>query len=53
MNIKLAEAVKPFCEKLQSVIENGHEIAVITHMDADGITLRALAQGTALELSLI
>jgi RecJ-like exonuclease len=38
MNIKLAEAVKPFCEKLQSVIENGHEIAVITHMDADGIT---------------
>jgi len=38
MNIKLAEAVKPFCEKLQSVIENGREIAVITHMDADGIT---------------
>ena len=38
MSIKLAEALKPFCEKLQSVIENGREIAVITHIDADGIT---------------
>jgi single-stranded-DNA-specific exonuclease len=38
MSIKLAEALKPFCEKLRSVIENGSEIAVITHIDADGIT---------------
>ena len=38
MSIKLAEALKPFCEKLRSVIENGNEIAVITHIDADGIT---------------
>lgn len=38
MSIKLAEALKPFSEKLRSVIENGSEIAVITHIDADGIT---------------
>jgi single-stranded-DNA-specific exonuclease len=38
MSIKLAEALKPFCEKLRSAIENGSEIAVITHIDADGIT---------------
>ena len=35
---KLAEALKPFCEKLRTVVENGNEIAVITHLDADGIT---------------
>jgi len=38
MSSKLVEALKPFCEKLRSVVENGHEIAVITHLDADGIT---------------
>jgi RecJ-like exonuclease len=35
---KLIEALKPFCEKLRSVVENGSEIAVVTHLDADGIT---------------
>lgn len=34
----LVEALKPFCEKIRSVVENGSEIAVITHLDADGIT---------------
>jgi RecJ-like exonuclease len=38
MSNKLVEALKPFCEKLRSVVENGSEIAVITHLDADGIT---------------
>ena len=38
MSAKLAEALKPFCEKLRSVIENGSEIAIVTHLDADGIT---------------
>lgn len=38
MSSKLVEALKPFCEKLRSVVENGSEIAVITHLDADGIT---------------
>ncbi|HKZ61925.1 MAG TPA: DHH family phosphoesterase [Nitrososphaera sp.] len=37
-SVKLVEALKPFCEKLRSVVENGSEIAVITHLDADGIT---------------
>lgn len=32
------EGLKNICEKLRSVIENGNEIAVITHLDADGIT---------------
>ena len=35
---KLVEALKPFCEKLRSVVENGREISIITHLDADGIT---------------
>ncbi|HEV8404509.1 MAG TPA: DHH family phosphoesterase [Nitrososphaera sp.] len=35
---KLVEALKPFCEKLRSVVENNNEIAVVTHLDADGIT---------------
>ena len=38
MSSKLVEALKPFCEKLKSVVENGNEIAVVTHLDADGIT---------------
>ncbi len=38
MSIKLEEDLKPFCEKIRSVVENDSEIAVITHLDADGIT---------------
>lgn len=38
MSSKLGEALKPFCEKLRTVAENGNEIAVVTHLDADGIT---------------
>jgi RecJ-like exonuclease len=38
MSSKLVEALKPFCEKLRSVVEDGSEIAVVTHLDADGIT---------------
>ena len=36
--IKLVQALKPFCEKLRSVVESGSEISIITHLDADGIT---------------
>ncbi|MCI0562313.1 MAG: DHH family phosphoesterase [Nitrososphaera sp.] len=35
---RLKEALKPFCEKIRNVIENGKEIAIVTHIDADGIT---------------
>lgn len=35
---KLVQALKPFCEKLRSAVENGSELAVVTHLDADGIT---------------
>src|SRR5919197_1735422 len=37
-SVKLVEALKPFCEKLRSVVENGSEVAITTHLDADGIT---------------
>ena len=37
-NAKLVEALKPFCEKLRSVVENGSEIVIVTHLDGDGIT---------------
>ena len=35
---KLADALKHFCEKLRSAVEGGNEVAIITHLDADGIT---------------
>lgn len=34
---ELNQALKPFCEKINNVIENDNEISVITHLDADGI----------------
>ena len=43
MSDKLTQALRPFCEKLRSVIENGSEIAVVTHLDADGITSGSIA----------
>jgi RecJ-like exonuclease len=35
---KIEDALKPFCERLRTKIENGSEISIITHIDADGIT---------------
>lgn len=35
---RLVQALKPFCEKLRTVVESGSEIAIVTHLDADGIT---------------
>lgn len=32
------DALRSFCEKISGVISSGKEIAVITHVDADGIT---------------
>src|SRR5918911_1605519 len=34
---QLYQALKPFCEKINSVIENGNQISIISHLDADGI----------------
>src|SRR5919108_2061672 len=38
MSEKLADPLKHFCEKLRLTIEDGNEVAIITHLDADGIT---------------
>ena len=38
MNEKLADAVREISEKIKSKNEDGNEIAIITHLDADGIT---------------
>jgi single-stranded-DNA-specific exonuclease len=38
MSEKLADALKHFCEKLRLTVEDGNEVAIITHLDADGIT---------------
>ncbi len=35
---RLVSALKPFCDKIRSVVEAGSEIVVVTHIDADGIT---------------
>ena len=34
---ELDRALKPFCEKIRSIGDNGNEIFIITHLDADGI----------------
>jgi single-stranded-DNA-specific exonuclease len=38
MSEKLADPLKHFCEKLRLTVEDGNEVAIITHLDADGIT---------------
>jgi single-stranded-DNA-specific exonuclease len=37
MTDRLTDALKHFCEKLRSTVEDGNEVAIITHLDADGI----------------
>jgi single-stranded-DNA-specific exonuclease len=37
MSDRLTEALKHFCEKLRTSVEDGNEVAIITHLDADGI----------------
>ena len=38
MNDRLTDALKHFCEKLRTSVEGGNEVAIITHLDADGIS---------------
>ena len=38
MSDRLTDALKLFCEKVRSTVESGNEVAIITHLDADGIT---------------
>jgi single-stranded-DNA-specific exonuclease len=38
MSENLADALIHFCEKLRLTVENGNEVAILTHLDADGIT---------------
>src|SRR5918997_484897 len=37
MSDRLAYALKQFCGKLREVVEGGNEVAIISHLDADGI----------------
>nr|MDQ4050187.1 DHH family phosphoesterase [Thermoproteota archaeon] len=37
MSDRLADALKHFCEKLRNIVEAGNEVAIISHLDADGI----------------
>jgi single-stranded-DNA-specific exonuclease len=38
MSDRLTDALKHFCERVRSTVEGGNEVAIITHLDADGIT---------------
>ena len=38
MSDRLTDALKHFCEKVRSTVEGGNEVAIITHLEADGIT---------------
>ena len=38
MSDRFTHALKHFCERLRAVIEGGNEVAIISHLDADGIT---------------
>ena len=37
MSDGFTHALKHFCERLRAVIEGGNEVAIISHLDADGI----------------
>jgi single-stranded-DNA-specific exonuclease len=37
MSDRLGDALKHFCEKLRGVVDGGSEVAIISHLDADGI----------------
>jgi single-stranded-DNA-specific exonuclease len=45
---ELYQALKPFCEKINDVVENDNEISIITHLDADGII-----SGSIISMSLV
>ena len=38
MTDRLTDGLKHFCEKLRTSVEGGNEVAIITHLDADGIS---------------
>jgi single-stranded-DNA-specific exonuclease len=38
MSDRLTDELKHFCEKLRTNVEGGNEVAIITHLDADGVT---------------
>jgi RecJ-like exonuclease len=44
---RLVEALRQTSEKIRTVVENGSDISVVTHLDADGITSGSV-MGTAL-----
>jgi single-stranded-DNA-specific exonuclease len=46
----LHEAVRPFCEKLRSVAEDGRSTCIITHQDADGLIAASIICMTLLRL---
>jgi single-stranded-DNA-specific exonuclease len=37
MSDRFTNALKHFCERLRAVIEGGNEVAILSHLDADGI----------------
>src|SRR5437899_5065062 len=46
----LYEAVKPFCEKIRSVAEEGSNTCILTHLDADGLISASIISMTLLRL---
>ncbi len=46
----LYEAVKPFCEKIKSVAEEGSNTCILTHLDADGLISASIISMTLLRL---
>ena len=46
----LYEAVKPFCEKIRSIAEDGRNTCILTHLDADGLISASIISLTLLRL---
>lgn len=46
----LHEAVKPICEKIRSVAEDGSSTCIMTHLDADGLISASIISITLLRL---
>ena len=47
---RLYEDVKPFCEKIRSVADEGSNTCILTHLDADGLISASIISMTLLRL---
>jgi RecJ-like exonuclease len=50
MHVGFSKAISPFCEKIKSVAEKGHNAYVLTHLNADGLISGGIVSTTLIRL---